>query len=72
MRLGDFDVERFVAALKRRGARFDWLQAPDFDHFYLNLHGVDIDAVEEVSIRYALFDHYDEVRAVLLSRDVRH
>jgi hypothetical protein len=66
------DAERFVAALERRGAAFVWLQGPDFGEFFLNLDAVEVAAGEEVSIRYALFDHYEAVRAYLFTREVRH
>jgi len=66
------DPETFVAALEDRGATFDWLPAPNIGDFYLNLDRVDIDEEEEVSIRYALCDHYDGVRAHLLTRETKH
>jgi hypothetical protein len=66
------DVEKFVAELERRGATFDAL--PDaIGEYYLNTDDVeDLDHDEEVSIRYVLADHYEEVRDLLLARETRH
>jgi hypothetical protein len=64
-----FNVPGFVAMLMRRGARFDWVSASEF---YLNLDRVEVDEDEELSIRWSMVNHYNEVRAHLFAREPRH